>query len=56
MQLSALIAQAVDAARGGEERCSSQLRHELRTPLNAIKGYGELLVEEASESGRNDAC
>jgi adenylate cyclase len=29
------------------------LQHELRTPLNAIKGYGELLVEEASDRGQN---
>ena len=31
----------------------SRLRHDLRTPLNAIKGYGEMLVEEARESGRD---
>ena len=47
-QLAELITQAVqpscDAAR---------LRHELRTPLNAIKGYGELLVEEAQDGGRD---
>jgi adenylate cyclase len=30
-----------------------RLRHDLRTPLSAIKGYGELLVEEAHESGRD---
>ena len=29
----------------------SQLRHDLRTPINAIKGYGEMLVEDASQAG-----
>jgi len=51
VQLSALIAQAVDSSRGGKDEIA-RLRHELRTPLNAIKGYGELLVEEAQDSGR----
>jgi adenylate cyclase len=51
-QLSALIARAVDTARGDDAE-TARLRHELRTPLNAIKGYGELLVEEARESGRD---
>jgi len=49
-QLSTLIAQAVDSSpRDADE--TAWLRHEYRTPLNAIKGYGELLVEEISESG-----
>jgi adenylate cyclase len=52
VQLSALIAQAVDSSHGGKDEIA-RLRHELRTPLNAIKGYGELLVEEAQDSGRN---
>jgi len=51
-QLSALIAQAVDASQGSEGEMA-RLRHELRTPLNAIKGYGELLVEEARDGGRD---
>src|SRR4029079_11487052 len=29
----------------------SKLRHDLRTPINAIKGYGEMLIEDASDSG-----
>jgi CheY-like chemotaxis protein len=29
------------------------LRHDLRTPLSAVKGYAELLVDEAQESGRD---
>jgi adenylate cyclase len=49
-QLSVLIARVADfSQRGGDE--IARLRHELRTPLNAIKGYGELLVEEAQDSG-----
>jgi len=50
-QLSELIAEAVNPARGGDGEIG-QLRHELRTPLNAIKGYAELLAEEAQDSGR----
>jgi adenylate cyclase len=49
-QLSALIAQAVDSFPRQADQ-TARLRHEFRTPLNAIKGYGELLVEEISESG-----
>jgi adenylate cyclase len=30
----------------------SRLRHDLRTPLNAVKGYSELIVEDARDSGR----
>jgi adenylate cyclase len=51
VQLSALIAKAVETARGGEGGIA-RLRHDLRTPLNAIKGYGELLVEEARDCGQ----
>jgi adenylate cyclase len=29
----------------------AKLRHDLRTPINAIKGYGEMLIEDASDSG-----
>jgi class 3 adenylate cyclase len=31
----------------------SKLRHDLRTPINAIKGYGEMLVEDASGDGHD---
>jgi signal transduction histidine kinase len=51
-QLSALTAQAVDSSQGGDAE-TARLRHDLRTPLNAIKGYGELLVEEAQDCGRD---
>jgi adenylate cyclase len=49
-QLSELIA---EVARFSQEGELTNLRHELRTPLNAIKGYGELLVEEAQDGGRD---
>ena len=52
MQLSAQIAQAVDDLRASKHE-TARLRHELRTPLNAIKGYGELLLEEAEDAGRD---
>jgi class 3 adenylate cyclase len=29
----------------------AKLRHDLRTPVNAIKGYGEMLVEDATNDG-----
>ena len=29
----------------------AQLRHDLRTPINAVKGYGEMIVEDAMDSG-----
>ena len=50
-QLSELISKAVDSTQGTEGDVG-RLRHELRTPLSAIKGYGELLVEEAQDSGQ----
>jgi class 3 adenylate cyclase/ActR/RegA family two-component response regulator len=52
-QLSALIEEAVASGAAGDAAARTHLRHELRTPLNAIKGYGELLVEEASDRGWN---
>lgn len=33
------------------ETFCSKLRHDLRTPINAIKGYGEMLIEDARDSG-----
>ncbi|MBL9103468.1 MAG: HAMP domain-containing histidine kinase [Myxococcales bacterium] len=52
------VAAGQAAARAAAEGASqaktdflSSMSHELRTPLNAILGYGELLVEELSESG-----
>ncbi len=53
VQLSALIEEAVASGAAGDAPARAHLQHNLRTPLNAIKGYGELLVEEASDRGRN---
>src|SRR3569833_3675678 len=41
-------------AIGDTEAVKSKLRHDLRTPLNAIKGYSELIIEGARESGDQD--
>jgi adenylate cyclase len=51
-QLATMISQAFAAPRTTADD-DARLRHELRTPLNAITGYGELLVEEAHDSGRD---
>lgn len=40
--------------REGSAALSATLRHDLRTPLNAVKGYGELIMEDARESGSED--
>ena len=52
-QLSTLIDNVVMHGAAADAQHRFSLRHEIRTPLNAIKGYGELLVEEASETGAN---
>src|ERR1700760_273510 len=36
----------------GEVIDPRKLRHDLRTPMNAIKGYGEMLIEDAANAGR----
>jgi adenylate cyclase len=54
-ELSALIARIAELPREAlDEAEERRLRHDLRTPLGAIKGYGELLVEEAREGGREE--
>jgi adenylate cyclase len=56
-QLSRLIGIAThgsSGAIGDFEAVKTRLRHDLRTPLNAIKGYSELIMEDARESGRDD--
>jgi CheY-like chemotaxis protein len=35
------------------EHSLTQMRHELRTPLNAMIGYGEMLLEDATDLGMN---
>ena len=39
-------------AQTGEVIDPRKLRHDLRTPMNAIKGYGEMLIEDAANAGR----
>jgi class 3 adenylate cyclase len=58
-QLQALLATLLDpetmrarGASGDMVAFRGKLRHDLRTPLNAVKGYGEMLLEEVAESGR----
>jgi adenylate cyclase len=56
-QLGRLVSLATQGSLGtGDDSAalSTTLRHDLRTPLNAVKGYGELIMEDARESGRED--
>ncbi|MDF1586749.1 response regulator [Marinimicrococcus flavescens] len=40
-----------ESANEAKSRFLASMSHELRTPLNAIIGYGEMLIEDARESG-----
>jgi class 3 adenylate cyclase len=51
-QLDQLVSLATQGSLGAGNRTA--LRHDLRTPLNAVKGYSELIMEDARESGRED--
>ena len=56
-QLNQLVSLATQDSLGDGNNSVSpgnKLRHDLRTPLNAVKGYSELIIEEARESGRED--
>jgi adenylate cyclase len=56
-QLGRLVSLATQGSLRTEDdsaALSPTLRHDLRTPLNAVKGYGELIMEDARESGRED--
>jgi len=55
-QLGRLVSLATQGSLAGDDSAalSTSLRHDLRTPLNAVKGYGELILEDARESGRED--
>ena len=56
-QLSELVGLATQGsfpATGDFAAFKTKLRHDLRTPLNAVKGYSELIMEEARETGRED--
>ena len=54
-QLGSLVNLATQGSLGKDQdpaEFKSRLRHNLRTPLNAVKGYGELIIEDARDSGR----
>jgi class 3 adenylate cyclase/signal transduction histidine kinase len=53
-QLRTLVNLAMRPAANGQDlaQFKSKLRHDLRTPLNAIKGYSELIIEDALDSGQ----
>ena len=56
-QLGRLVTLATQGSLGiGDDSAAlrTTLRHDLRTPLNAVKGYSELIMEDARESGRED--
>jgi len=54
-QLGTLVNLAMRPVANGQDlaQFKSKLRHDLRTPLNAIKGYSELIIEDALDSGQN---
>jgi len=54
-QLGSLVNLATHGTAGNGQDAAefkSRLRHDLRTPLNAVKGYSELIIEDARDSGR----
>ncbi|MEA5539792.1 response regulator [Limnoraphis robusta Tam1] len=56
-EASVALKQAKEAAVAASRAKSTflaNMSHELRTPLNAIIGYGEILAEEAEDSGYGD--
>jgi adenylate cyclase len=53
-QLVGLATQGPFQVTGDFAVFKTKLRHDLRTPLNAVKGYSELIMEEARDTGRED--
>jgi adenylate cyclase len=54
-QLGGLVNLATQGPLGDDRDLAvfkGKLRHDLRTPLNAVKGYSELILEDARDSGR----
>jgi CheY-like chemotaxis protein len=60
-ELLALVNEVLDPTRLDDlaevdiESFAATLRHDLRTPIDTIIGFSELLLEDASASGRDDA-
>jgi signal transduction histidine kinase/CheY-like chemotaxis protein len=46
--------EAAEAANKAKSTFLASMSHELRTPLNAIIGYGEMLIEDAQDDGREE--
>jgi signal transduction histidine kinase/CheY-like chemotaxis protein len=46
--------EAAEAANKAKSTFLASMSHELRTPLNAIIGYGEMLIEDAQDDGRDE--
>lgn len=53
-QVVGLATQGSSGATGDFAPVKAELRHNLRTPLNAIKGYSELIMETARDTGRQE--
>jgi class 3 adenylate cyclase len=53
-ELGRLVNLALQETLSKQENLSqfkAKLRHDLRTPLNAVRGYSELIIEDARDSG-----
>jgi class 3 adenylate cyclase len=56
LALQSLLDQVLQQSAGDIEDIEgyrTKLRHDLRTPINAVKGYGEMIIEDARDSGHD---